>query len=211
MSARYRVLAPFGFVAFALILVGCGTATPDESGTKSAKVVDPATVVEDALSQAEDGGLESQVSLLSDGAVTLDDYKKSVENYIVCVTEQGFEVDGPMLNPADNQLLLMQVYDGETTNEASANADTNCRAKHVDLVERAYRTLTEPRMDPALVQETYRCLDNANLEYTGDESKFEDFFPVGAEDPDRLQAVSTCVSESLFKNYPDIPLVALGF
>ncbi|RLQ84003.1 hypothetical protein D9V28_07085 [Mycetocola zhadangensis] len=203
-------MTPFGLFAFALMLVGC-TAT-SRSAPENAEVdIQPAMVIEDARSQAAEEGHSSQEALLSDGAVTFDDYEASVGAYITCVTERGFQVDGPVLNPADNELLLLQVLDGNTTNAASAQADTDCRSRHVNLVEGAYRALTEPRMEPALIEETNRCLDSEGLDYSGDEFKFEDYFPAGVEDSKRLEMVSSCVSQSLYELHPNLPFVALGF
>lgn len=204
------VLAPLGIAALGAALVGCAEAAP-EPAADPRPAVDATAVVSKALDQAQSAAYESQVALLSDGSVTLEDYETSVQNYVACMTERGFVVDGPMLNPADNQLFLMQALDGDISTGASARADTDCRKKHVDLVEHAYRTLTEPRMDSAIVEETHRCLGGAGLDYAGDESNFKDFVPDGVEDEERLTAVSSCVDQAVRKIYPEIPLVALGF
>lgn len=65
-------------------------------------------VLKEAQSQRE-YGREGVAELLDDGAISRSDFQSSFDQLRQCYEARGYQVDGPLTNPADGLRLLYKV------------------------------------------------------------------------------------------------------
>lgn len=78
-------------------------------------------------------------------------------------------------------------------------------------VGQIYYLSVEPSMNPELLAAIRACLDAAGIRYTGDESKYQDFFP-GADPQAAAEGpVAGCVAQETWRLFPEVSVVNLNF
>lgn len=176
------------------------SAPPSDSGVAS---------VSNTLAVAETRGFEWEVSVLQDGDITSDEYEQAYDRCMDCQRELGYVFDKPKcLDPVEGQRWhALSAYRG--AGDPPTDGIGLCEER-IFFIEDAYVLLTPKRMDPQLMAKFRECLDEAEINYSGAETNFNDF--VSELDDEYIDADSrytACLVDSAFELYPD--LIAVGY
>lgn len=192
-------------MAIVLSLAACTTASSSNSGND----VFSFTSVDNAYSYAQSKGYKQAAALLSDGNVTLDEYRTAEATYRQCLERQGYQFGAVATDPVGG--LRLVYLSGGTYQGPKGKADNvainKCQDAY-DPVEQSY-TLTRPQqMNPQLLAAVKQCLKQSGVSYPASATNVK-MLAGGASSPPA--SITTCVVMQSERLFPELPGVAIGY
>lgn len=199
-----KKLLPFAVgVLIVASLTACSDQTPADPGGR----LDSQQIK--ALSKEEaDAGHDEQAALLKDGEVTTSELDQAFQLVRKCYESHGYTVNGPTINPIDGFSYSFSVNaEGYEENSVWENLEA-CETEYWRSAMRAYGSVHEAVMDPALLVATSECLTRKNQTVAESARNLKDV--VGSNGVDQEDALN-CVSDAAVRLYPDLPAINLNF
>lgn len=158
------------------IVVGMAAVMLSACAASNGAVWDPSSVAS-ATEHAQSLGYTEAVDALADGTVTREEWRSLHEGWVGCQEALGLEFAPPALDPVNQlEFLEKREYTGSGSGPDEGGMQ-QCDDRYDFSVGQIYYLSVEPSMNPELLAATRACLDAAGIRYTGDESKYQDFFP----------------------------------
>jgi hypothetical protein len=207
----------------AVVVAGCD---PEEPAPTARPTAAPATY--EAPSNYRMGGSRirglvdgldpdsPQRQILADGHVSATEFQQAWDGYAHCISEVGFVVSTPVVDPVGNVELIYTYRrqgtaptspsrDVQMTDEEAGRID-DCEARYWFPVSAIHIAETPDHMTPLLADAVTRCMSGRGYDVAGSTSFGE---VVGAEDGHaegaRVEAGRECLSKAMAEHYPDLP------
>jgi hypothetical protein len=172
-----RVVCLAGMVAVAAALSGCGGSSPGDGSSQGDDAFPIAFSVSEALASAKAHGLDWEVGVLQDGAITAGEYEDAYDRYVQCEYDLGYVPGVPKyLDPVSGtRWVSLEPYGGpEDPDKMAEILEQKCDGP-LSLIETPYLATTPERMDARLLARFKECLDTKGIAYEGDEVNYNEF------------------------------------
>lgn len=144
----------------------------------------------------------AQAWALDDGVVTDEEYRKAVDDFVLCVRAAGYAVEDPVLSPVDGLSLIYEITPaGDPT--VYNDAVQKCNLSTMSHIEPRYVEPRHQRMDDRLRPVVANCLRDHGVATTGREENVVDF-DARARNDDLLME---CVLHAVDEVFPELPKV----
>ncbi|MDQ4502612.1 hypothetical protein [Sinomonas sp. ASV322] len=186
-------------VVLVLVLAACAPG-PDASTSRKLTSED---IKASARREASEGHAES-AEMLADGAVDKADYDKAFSNLFRCMSEGGYGVTNPQINPADG-LSYSYEYDTQgRDSRAMSEHSLACEQKYWFAVSAAYMATNEQRMEESLRASMQTCMKAAGYDIPDDAKTFRTIAGDPFEEGTRNRRAMDCFSNAMTRLHPDI-------
>ncbi|MFK0008005.1 hypothetical protein ACIQTZ_13220 [Paenarthrobacter sp. NPDC090520] len=161
-------------------------------------------------------GKTEQADVMKSGRVSTSDYEAAFSRLDKCVTDLGYSLSAPQINPVDGiGYSYVFLLNGKPMEAASKDYE-NCQEKYWNAVSSVYINTTEKKMDQTLWSATLSCLAAAGYPSTLKEGSLADL--VGENPLDGAGKLSSqadtavnCVRDNTVKLFPDLPSISVSF
>ncbi len=196
-------------VALCFLLSGCSA-----SATEGDSAPQTVTTVPEALSVAQQRGLDWEAGVLEDGVISAGEYEQTYDRYMRCQEDLDYVFTKPKVLDPVSGLQWQAIAEWQGTGEPGLLDPNNPCDSRFYLIETPYLASTPHRMDPVLREGFVVCLDENNLPYRGDEVSFEEF-TASLSDAELVDGESTgtyvsCLLDTVKQLFPEVLWVSYG-
>jgi len=218
-----RAVAATAVCGALMFLTGCATAGASASPASAAASeassgpVAPGEApiyisVEEGHSYAVSHKFDLMAEILSDGAVTREEYQRAFTAKVECQTRAGWTFVGePVWNPSDNLMLIQEGRPSEATPSAEVAAARLACTNQFEFISYTFQKETTPVMDPPLLAAVQACLTTAGVPFDSAATSLPGMVGTEASNGPHFDAINGCVVSNIKKLYPDIPGYGLSF
>jgi hypothetical protein len=165
--------------------------------------------------QLEEQGYTVQAEMLSDGKVTLEEYREAWDLYRECLEDNGLVIQGPWTSPLDGITIFHAVDYNALADGVGEQLGDECYNRYWMPLGADY-VITHPgSMEPAMLEAMADCMAKKGYEVTGDEQLLKDFGgPKPFEDgalTERGAAAGQCVEAGMNRLHPEIEGYGWGY
>lgn len=146
--------------------------------------------------------------------VSAEGYRSAFDDFVGCMTEHGYVVDGPTLNPVDQQRLLYVADPGSGDAEKYDENYVACSAP-LGVAEGGYVATSDAVMADSLREAVYLCMSRAGYDVrdaTNYREMLEALSSQTSDEDSKAAEISLndCISSAAGSLYPDLPFISLG-
>ena len=150
---------------------------------------------------------ELTTSIMEDDAVTAAEYRSAADANLACIGAIGaYEMRGPVLDPVDQLRWAYDGVPGPGITDDKQSAAQRCEARFY-TIEGAYLSTHDAVMAPPLLAAALECADEGGLRLSESAVNWAEL-TAGLSEPE-VSVARECVTDLVFKMYPDVPTVKL--
>jgi len=159
-----------------------------------------------------DAGHPETADLMSDGAVDKAAYDQAFNNLRKCMTEGGYGVSAPVINPGDGISYIFTYSSQGRDRSAMDKFSLECEQRYWAAVSSAYANTNEQTMEEPVRAAAQKCLAKAGFSVPDEarNAKAMAGDPLKDQGAQRKAALS-CVYESIYKIHPEIKSAGLSW